>query len=42
MLMMTRRGVAGEVTVGEGAGDVGAGEEEDGKEEEVLMVADKE
>lgn len=37
---MTPMGVAGEVTVDEGAGDVGAGEAEDGKEEEVLMVGE--
>lgn len=39
---MTMIGVTGKVAVDEGASDVGSGDEEDGKEEDVLMVTDKE
>lgn len=38
---MVPMGVTGEVTVDEGAGDVGAGDGEDGNGKEVLMVADE-
>jgi hypothetical protein len=35
---MVPTGVTGEVAVDEGAGDVGAGKDEDGNEEEVFMI----
>lgn len=38
---MVPMGVAGELAVDEGAGDVGAGDDEDAEEEEVLMVTDE-